>query len=96
LYIGPGDQESDQHRTKEVGDEQHGVSDHACGRWFARAAAEMNLEVLVMSVSDFSAAGDVGVIQFTPPASRCSIAFGKNVTVTAPGSARWHGAAGPY
>ena len=30
--------------------------------------------------------GDLRVIQFTPPGSACSIAFGKNVTTAVPGS----------
>ncbi len=38
--------------------------------------------------ADFAAGGDYRVIQFTPPGSGCSIIFGKNVTVAAPGSAR--------
>jgi catechol 2,3-dioxygenase-like lactoylglutathione lyase family enzyme len=37
---------------------------------------------------DFSAEDDYRVIQFTPPGSGCSIIFGKNVTVAAPGSAQ--------
>ncbi len=30
--------------------------------------------------------GDLRVVQFTPPGSACSIAFGKNVTTAVPGS----------
>jgi uncharacterized protein GlcG (DUF336 family)/catechol 2,3-dioxygenase-like lactoylglutathione lyase family enzyme len=38
---------------------------------------------------DYTAAGDdYRVIQFTPPGSGCSVIFGKNVTMAAPGSAR--------
>ena len=37
---------------------------------------------------DYVGAGnDYRVIQFTPPGSRCSVIFGKNVTLAAPGSA---------
>jgi catechol 2,3-dioxygenase-like lactoylglutathione lyase family enzyme len=39
--------------------------------------------------ADYSAPdGDFRVIQFTPPGSGCSIAFGTGVTTTAPGSIR--------
>ena len=38
--------------------------------------------------ADFAAGDDYRVIQFTPPGSGCSVIFGKNVTVAAPGSAR--------
>ena len=38
--------------------------------------------------ADFASAEDFRVIQFTPPGSGCSIIFGKNVTVAAPGSAQ--------
>ncbi len=37
---------------------------------------------------DFASGDDFRVIQFTPPGSRCSVIFGKNVTVAAPGSAQ--------
>jgi uncharacterized protein GlcG (DUF336 family)/catechol 2,3-dioxygenase-like lactoylglutathione lyase family enzyme len=38
---------------------------------------------------DYVAAGDdYRVIQFTPPGSQCSIIFGKNLTLAAPGSAK--------
>jgi catechol 2,3-dioxygenase-like lactoylglutathione lyase family enzyme len=36
--------------------------------------------------ADFAAGDDFRVIQFTPPGSGCSVIFGKNVTVAAPGS----------
>ena len=35
---------------------------------------------------DFTGGGDYRVIQFTPPGSKCSVIFGKNVTTAAPGS----------
>jgi predicted enzyme related to lactoylglutathione lyase len=35
---------------------------------------------------DFKAGDDYRVIQFTPPGSGCSVIFGKNVTLVAPGS----------
>ena len=38
--------------------------------------------------ADFAAGDDFRVIQFTPPGSPCSVIFGKNVTVAAPGSAQ--------
>jgi catechol 2,3-dioxygenase-like lactoylglutathione lyase family enzyme len=38
--------------------------------------------------ADFAAGDDFRVIQFTPPGSRCSVIFGKNVTAAAPGSAQ--------
>ena len=38
--------------------------------------------------ADFANGDDFRVIQFTPPGSRCSIIFGKNVTAAAPGSAQ--------
>src|SRR4051794_33375490 len=38
--------------------------------------------------ADFAAGDDWRVIQFTPPGSRCSVIFGKNVTAAAPGSAQ--------
>jgi catechol 2,3-dioxygenase-like lactoylglutathione lyase family enzyme len=39
--------------------------------------------------ADFGADdGSFRVIQFTPPGSRCSVIFGKNVTAAAPGSAQ--------
>jgi catechol 2,3-dioxygenase-like lactoylglutathione lyase family enzyme len=38
--------------------------------------------------ADFAAGNDYRVIQFTPPGSGCSVIFGKNVTVAAPGSAQ--------
>jgi catechol 2,3-dioxygenase-like lactoylglutathione lyase family enzyme len=38
--------------------------------------------------ADFAAGDDFRVIQFTPPGSGCSVIFGKNVTVAAPGSAQ--------
>jgi catechol 2,3-dioxygenase-like lactoylglutathione lyase family enzyme len=38
--------------------------------------------------ADFAAGDDWRVIQFTPPGSGCSVIFGKNVTVAAPGSAQ--------
>jgi catechol 2,3-dioxygenase-like lactoylglutathione lyase family enzyme len=37
---------------------------------------------------DYTAGDDFRVIQFTPPGSGCSVIFGKNVTVAAPGSAQ--------
>jgi catechol 2,3-dioxygenase-like lactoylglutathione lyase family enzyme len=37
--------------------------------------------------ADFVAGDDFRVIQFTPPGSGCSVIFGKNVTLAAPGSA---------
>jgi catechol 2,3-dioxygenase-like lactoylglutathione lyase family enzyme len=37
---------------------------------------------------DFANGDDWRVVQFTPPASACSIIFGKNVTPAAPGSAQ--------
>jgi len=43
--------------------------------------------------ADFAGGDDFRAIQFTPPGSRCSVIFGKNVTAAAPGSAsllgRW-------
>jgi catechol 2,3-dioxygenase-like lactoylglutathione lyase family enzyme len=38
--------------------------------------------------ADFATGDDFRVIQFTPPCSRCSVIFGKNVTAAVPGSAR--------
>src|SRR5258707_1118669 len=38
--------------------------------------------------ADYDNGDDFRVIQFTPPASGCSVIFGKNVTAAAPGSAR--------
>src|SRR5947209_17655337 len=38
--------------------------------------------------ADYDSGKDFRVIQFTPPASGCSIIFGKNVTPAAPGSAQ--------
>jgi catechol 2,3-dioxygenase-like lactoylglutathione lyase family enzyme len=38
--------------------------------------------------SDFASGNDFRVIQFTPPGSGCSVIFGKNVSVAAPGSAQ--------
>src|SRR5262245_14677808 len=38
--------------------------------------------------ADFAAGDDYRVIQFTPPASGCSVIFGKNVTAATPGSAQ--------
>jgi catechol 2,3-dioxygenase-like lactoylglutathione lyase family enzyme len=38
--------------------------------------------------ADYNSGKDFRVIQFTPPASGCSIIFGKNVTPAAPGSAQ--------
>ena len=38
--------------------------------------------------ADFANGGDWRVIQFTPPASGCSVIFGKNVTAAAPGFAQ--------
>jgi catechol 2,3-dioxygenase-like lactoylglutathione lyase family enzyme len=38
--------------------------------------------------ADFVSGDDWRVIQFTPPGSRCSVIFGKNVTAATPGSAR--------
>lgn len=35
---------------------------------------------------DFRAGHEYRVVQFTPPGSRCSVIFGKNVTAAAPGS----------
>jgi catechol 2,3-dioxygenase-like lactoylglutathione lyase family enzyme len=37
---------------------------------------------------DYTAGDDFRVIQFTPPGSGCSVIFGKNVTIAAPGSAQ--------
>jgi catechol 2,3-dioxygenase-like lactoylglutathione lyase family enzyme len=37
---------------------------------------------------DRSAGGDFRLVQFTPPGSCCSVHFGKNVTLAAPGSAK--------
>ena len=37
---------------------------------------------------DRSAGEDFRLVQFTPPGSRCSVHFGKNVTSAAPGSAK--------
>ena len=38
--------------------------------------------------ADYDNGKDFRVIQFTPPGSGCSVIFGKNVTVAAPGSAQ--------
>lgn len=38
--------------------------------------------------ADYDSGKDYRVIQFTPPGSGCSVIFGKNVTVAAPGSAQ--------
>jgi catechol 2,3-dioxygenase-like lactoylglutathione lyase family enzyme len=38
--------------------------------------------------ADYDSGKDFRVIQFTPPGSRCSVIFGKNVTAAAPGSAQ--------
>ena len=38
--------------------------------------------------ADYDNGDDFRVIQFTPPGSRCSVIFGKNVTAAAPGSAQ--------
>jgi catechol 2,3-dioxygenase-like lactoylglutathione lyase family enzyme len=38
--------------------------------------------------ADLSPGGDVRVVQFTPPHSRCSIHFGKGLTASEPGSAQ--------
>jgi catechol 2,3-dioxygenase-like lactoylglutathione lyase family enzyme len=38
--------------------------------------------------ADYDNGNDFRVIQFTPPASGCSVIFGKNVTAAAPGSAQ--------
>ncbi|MCK1742827.1 VOC family protein [Bradyrhizobium sp. 139] len=38
--------------------------------------------------ADFASGDEWRVIQFTPPGSACSVIFGKNVTPSAPGSAR--------
>ena len=38
--------------------------------------------------ADFAGGDDFRAIQFTPPGSRCSVIFGKNVTAAAPGSAQ--------
>jgi catechol 2,3-dioxygenase-like lactoylglutathione lyase family enzyme len=38
--------------------------------------------------ADYDSGKDFRVIQFTPPGSACSIIFGKNVTVAAPGSSQ--------
>ena len=38
--------------------------------------------------ADFAGGDDFRVIQFTPPGSRCSVIFGKNVTAAVPGSAQ--------
>ena len=37
--------------------------------------------------AEFASDDDVRVVQFTPPGSGCSVIFGKNVTLAAPGSA---------
>src|ERR1700688_576908 len=38
--------------------------------------------------ADFAGGDDYRVMQFTPPRSRCSVIFGKNVTAATPGSAQ--------
>jgi catechol 2,3-dioxygenase-like lactoylglutathione lyase family enzyme len=38
--------------------------------------------------ADFDNGEDFRIIQFTPPGSACSVIFGKNITVAAPGSAQ--------
>src|SRR5580704_10754616 len=38
--------------------------------------------------ADYDNGSDFRVIQFTPPGSRCSVIFGKNVTAAVPGSAQ--------
>ena len=38
--------------------------------------------------ADYDNGNDFRVIQFTPPGSKCSVIFGKNVTAAAPGSAQ--------
>src|SRR3954464_1644555 len=38
--------------------------------------------------ADFDDGKDLRVLQFTPPASGCSVIFGKNVTAAVPGSAQ--------
>ena len=38
--------------------------------------------------ADYDNGADYRVIQFTPPGSRCSVIFGKNVTAAVPGSAQ--------
>jgi catechol 2,3-dioxygenase-like lactoylglutathione lyase family enzyme len=38
--------------------------------------------------ADLAAGDDFRVVQFTPPGSACSVIFGKNVTLAAPGSAQ--------
>src|SRR6516164_4153910 len=38
--------------------------------------------------ADYDNGSDFRVIQFTPPASSCSVIFGRNVTGAAPGSAQ--------
>ena len=38
--------------------------------------------------AEFASGEDIRIMQFTPPGSGCSIIFGKNVTLAAPGSAQ--------
>ncbi|HEV3135203.1 MAG TPA: VOC family protein [Acidimicrobiia bacterium] len=66
-------------------------------------AVDQKLEVVVIPVSDVDRATEFyrslgwrqdvtppgsGVVQLTPPASRCSVQFGANLTSAAPGSAK--------
>ena len=64
-------------------------------------SADMKLEVLTVPISDVDRAKEFylslgwrldktppGVVQFTPPASGCSVQFGPNRTSAAPGSAQ--------
>jgi uncharacterized protein GlcG (DUF336 family)/catechol 2,3-dioxygenase-like lactoylglutathione lyase family enzyme len=41
-----------------------------------------------LDIDYVAAGGDYRVIQFTPPGSGCSVIFGRNITVAAPGSAK--------
>jgi catechol 2,3-dioxygenase-like lactoylglutathione lyase family enzyme len=67
------------------------------------SGVDMKLEVVVIPVSDVDRATEFyrslgwrqdatppgsGVVQFTPPASWCSVHFGTNLTTAAPGSAK--------
>ena len=68
------------------------------------AKIDMKLEVVVIPVSDVDRAKEfyrrlgwrldvdspvrLGVVQFTPPGSGCSVHFGKTLTSAAPGSAK--------
>ena len=65
------------------------------------AVPDMKLEVIVIPVSDVDRSRDFyvglgwrldetppGVVQLTPPGSRCSVQFGANLTTAEPGSAQ--------